>query len=128
MLAAEWVDNGPGWLALLVTSADAVLAVRPRFVDQCVGLVGPHRPGSPCAVEIRAFIPDGGAMTEDPVTGSLNASVAQWLTGTGHLATPYVASQGTVLGRTGRVHVTADDQDLWIGGGTVTCIEGTVEL
>jgi len=67
-------------------------------------------------------------MTEDPVTGSLNASVAQWLTRTGRLATPYVASQGTVLGRTGRVHVTADDQVLWIGGGTVTCIEGTVEL
>ncbi|MET0323868.1 MAG: PhzF family phenazine biosynthesis protein [Ilumatobacteraceae bacterium] len=127
VLAAEWVDNGPGWLALLLDSADAVLAVRPRYVDQFVGLVGPHRAGSPCAVEVRAFVPERGAMTEDPATGSLNASVAQWLIGAGRLAAPYVASQGTVLGRSGRVHVTADD-DLWIGGGTITCIEGTVDL
>jgi PhzF family phenazine biosynthesis protein len=128
LLAAEWVDNGPGWLALLLSSAEAVLAVRPGFVDQCVGLVGPYPPGSAPAVEVRAFVPDAGTMTEDPVTGSLNASVAQWLLATGRLAAPYVAGQGTALGRSGRVHVSVDGADVWVAGGTLTCIAGTVEL
>jgi PhzF family phenazine biosynthesis protein len=128
VLASEWVDNGPGWLALLLSSAAAVLAVRPDFVDRCVGLVGHHPPGSPHAIEVRAFVPGAGTMTEDPVTGSLNASVAQWLLATGRLAAPYVASQGTALGRAGRVHVTTDGDDVWVAGGTITCLAGTVEL
>src|SRR5205823_3714443 len=109
IVAAEWADNGPGWIALLLESADAVLAVRPGLVDHDVGLVGPHPPGAGAAFEVRAFFPKDGATTEDPVTGSLNASVAQWLLRTGTAAAPYVAAQGTILGRAGRVHISADE-------------------
>jgi PhzF family phenazine biosynthesis protein len=127
---AEWADNGPGWVAVLLADADAVLALRPGAVgDLDIGVVGPHPPGAATAFELRAFFPVGGATVEDPVTGSLNASVAQWLLRTGRATAPYVASQGTALGRAGRVHVTTDgDGQVWVGGGTVTCIEGTVEL
>jgi PhzF family phenazine biosynthesis protein len=129
VVAAEWVDNGPGWLALLLRDADAVLAVRPGVVEQSVGVVGLYPGGSPCAFEVRAFVPSQGATAEDPVTGSLNASLAQWLLGTGRAHAPYVASQGTALGRSGRVHVSADaDGTIWVGGGTVTCISGEVEI
>jgi PhzF family phenazine biosynthesis protein len=126
---AEWADNGPGWVAVLLASADAVLALQPRPVDLDVGVVGPYPPGSPQAFEVRAFFPKDGATVEDPVTGSLNASLAQWLFRTGRATTPYVASQGTVLGRSGRVHISRDpDGTIWVGGGTVTCISGHVEL
>ena len=126
---AAWADNGPGWIALLLASAAEVLAVRPSFIDQDVGLVGPHPEGSAEAWELRAFFPKDGVSVEDPVTGSLNASVAMWLLGNGRATAPYVARQGTALGRAGRVHVSRDDDGaIWIGGGTVTCIEGQVEL
>jgi PhzF family phenazine biosynthesis protein len=125
----QWADNGPGWVAVLLASADAVLAVRPGEVDLDIGVVGPYPAGAPEALEIRAFSPQLGSAIEDPVTGSLNASIAQWLTSTGRIAAPYVARQGTALGRSGRVHVTSDDDgQIWVGGGTVTCITGTVEL
>jgi PhzF family phenazine biosynthesis protein len=92
--AAEWVDNGPGWVAVLLADAGAVLALRPGPVgDLDIGVVGPHPDGSPEAIEVRAFFPKDGATVEDPVTGSLNASLAQWLLGTGQLTAPYVASQ-----------------------------------
>jgi len=127
--AAEWVDNGPGWLAVLLDSADEVLAVRPSFIDQDVGVVGPYPDGSPVAFELRAFFPVGGSLIEDPVTGSLNASVAQWLTGAGLAPSSYVASQGTALGRTGRVHVERDaDGTIWVGGGTITCVQGQIAI
>ena len=126
---AAWADNGPGWVALLLESADAVLAVRPGFIDLDVGLVGPHPEGSAEAFEVRAFFPKDGAIAEDPVTGSLNASLAQWLLGSGRASAPYVARQGTALGRSGRIHVTGDGGgEIWVGGGTVTCVEGAVEL
>jgi PhzF family phenazine biosynthesis protein len=126
---AEWADNGPGWVAVLLDSADAVLALRPGPVDLDVGVVGPYPPGSPAAFELRAFVPQDGATVEDPVTGSLNASVAQWLLRTGRARAPYVASQGTALGRAGRVHVSRDPGGtIWVGGGTVTCVTGQVEL
>ena len=126
---AQWVDNGPGWVAVLLASADAVLALRPGFMDLDLGVVGPHPPGAPEAFEVRAFFPKDGATTEDPVTGSLNASLAQWLLGSGRASAPYVASQGTALGRSGRVLVEQDDDGtIWVGGGTVTCIAGDVEL
>jgi PhzF family phenazine biosynthesis protein len=129
IVAAEWADNGPGWVALLLGSAEAVLAVRPGLVDHDVGLVGPHPAGADAAFELRAFFPKDGATIEDPVTGSLNASVAQWLLGTGRATAPYVAAQGTALGRAGRVHISADDDDrVWVAGGTVTCVSGTVEI
>ncbi len=129
MVAVEWADNGPGWVAVLLDSAEAVLALRPDVTDLDVGVVGPYPPGSPQAFEVRAFMPKDGATDEDPVTGSLNASVAQWLLRTGRASAPYVASQGTVLGRQGRVHITADDDGtVWVGGGTITCVTGQVEL
>ena len=126
---AAWVDNGPGWVAVLLGSADEVLAVRPRGVDLDVGVVGPHPAGSPEAFEVRAFFQVGDAVVEYPVTGSLNASVAQWLLGSGRAAAPYVARQGTVIGRAGRVHVSQDDDGtVWVGGATTTVLAGTAEL
>lgn len=125
----QWADNGPGWVAVLLASADAVLAVRPGTVDLDIGIAGFYPPGSPEALEVRAFSPQVGSAVEDPVTGSLNASLAQWLLGTGRLTAPYIASQGTALGRRGRVHVSLDaDGQVWVGGGAITCISGTVEL
>jgi PhzF family phenazine biosynthesis protein len=126
---AEWADNGPGWVAVLLVDAEAVLALRPGAVDLDVGVVGPYPAGSPEAFEVRAFFPKDGATVEDPVTGSLNASLAQWLLASGRARAPYVARQGTALGRAGRVHVSADgDGAVWVGGGTVTCVTGHVEL
>jgi PhzF family phenazine biosynthesis protein len=126
---AEWADNGPGWVAVLLASAEAVLAIRPGAVDLDVGVAGPHPPGSPHAFEVRVFFPKDGTTAEDPVTGSLNASLAEWLLRSGRAQAPYVAAQGTALGRAGRVHVTQDaDGTIWIGGGTVTCVTGEVEL
>jgi PhzF family phenazine biosynthesis protein len=126
---AEWADNGPGWVAVLLHDADAVLALRPGLVDQAIGVAGPYPEGSAQAFEVRAFFPKQGSTAEDPVTGSLNASLAEWLLRTGRARAPYVASQGTALGRSGRVHVTRDpDGTIWVGGGTVTCVTGQVDL
>jgi PhzF family phenazine biosynthesis protein len=126
---AQWADNGPGWVAVLLGSAEAVLALRPGMTDLDLGVVGPYPPGSPQAFEVRAFMPKDGGTDEDPVTGSLNASLAEWLLRTGRATVPYVASQGTALGREGRVHVSRDvDGTIWVGGGTVTCVTGQVEL
>jgi PhzF family phenazine biosynthesis protein len=129
ILDAEWAVNGPTWIAILLGSAQEVLDLRPGLVDADVGVVGPHPAGSPTAFEVRAFYPQNGATAEDPVTGSLNAGLAQWLLGSGRASAPYVAAQGTALGREGRVHVSLDpDGTIWIGGGTVTCISGDVAL
>jgi len=124
---AQWVDNGPGWVALLLEDAAAVLAVRPGRVTGTVGVVGPYPKGAGAAYEVRAFFPKGGSTAEDPVTGSLNASLAQWLVGSGRVVPPYMVSQGTALGRQGRVYVEVGHEGgLWVGGSTATCIEGTV--
>jgi PhzF family phenazine biosynthesis protein len=129
ILDSQWVDNGPGWVAVLLADADAVLAVRPGFVDLDVGVVGPYPAGAETDFEVRAFFPTDGATTEDPVTGSLNASLAGWLIDSGRAGAPYVASQGAALGRAGRVHVSTDaDGTIWVGGGTITCISGEVRL
>ena len=133
---AAWVDNGPGWVGVLLRDAAAVLAVEPdvsRYDGPLpfhVGLVGPYPPASPCAFEVRALFTDGGgALLEDPVTGSLNASLAQWLISTGRATAPYVTSQGTRLGRTGRPAITQDaDGEVWVGGDVVARIEGVIEL
>jgi len=126
---SQWVDNGPGWVAVLLRDAEAVLALEPGYVDIDLGVVGPYPDGSEAAFEVRAFFPKSGATAEDPVTGSLNASLAGWLLASGRATSPYVSSQGTVLGRQGRVHISADgDGTIWVGGGTVTCIRGEVEL
>ncbi|MFE5310460.1 PhzF family phenazine biosynthesis protein [Isoptericola sp. NPDC056573] len=128
---AAWVDNGPGWVAARLADAAAVLAVQPDFAafgGLKIGVVGAYGPGeSDAAVEVRAFVPDIG-VAEDPVTGSLNAGLGQWLAG-GLLPASYVASQGTALGRRGRVHVRRDDHGaVWVGGDAVTTIVGTVTL
>jgi len=125
----QWADNGPGWIAVLLASADAVLAVRPGPTDLDLGIAGPYPAGGPAAFEVRAFLPKNGTTDEDPVTGSFNASLAQWLLATGRATAPYVARQGTALGRTGEVRITTDgDGQVWVGGSTVTCVFGTVEL
>jgi PhzF family phenazine biosynthesis protein len=129
IIDAQWADNGPGWVAVLLEDADAVLAIEPSFADLDIGVVGPYPPSGEAAFEVRAFFPKDGVMVEDPVTGSLNASLADWLLRDGRATAPYVASQGTALGRAGRVHVSLDDDGtIWVAGGTVTCISGTVEL
>jgi len=126
---AAWIDNGPGWLGIRLASAEKVLSLSPRRswpgrID--VGVVGPHAPGSDAAVEVRAFFSDHlGTIVEDPVTGSLNASVAQWLFATGAVEGAYVAAQGTCLGRKGRVHIDRDETgQVWVGGETRTHVEG----
>ena len=129
---AQWVDNGPGWMAVLLRSADAVRAARPRRLPTkvgLVGLVGRESDGADADVEVRAFFPKDGMPAEDPVTGSLNASLGQWLIGSGRLRSPYVASQGSALGRAGRVHVSADgDGQIWVAGSVRTLIEGTIDV
>jgi PhzF family phenazine biosynthesis protein len=126
---AQWVDNGPGWVAVLLASADRVLAIEPRFSELDIGAVGPCADGDAEALEVRAFLPKNGAPDEDPVTGSLNASLAGWLLESGRVRAPYVARQGTALGRRGRVHVDQDeDGTVWVGGATETVVTGTVVL
>jgi PhzF family phenazine biosynthesis protein len=129
ILDAEWADNGPGWVAVLLEDAGAVLAVRPGSANLDLGIVGAYPAGSPEAFEVRAFFPKDGVLVEDPVTGSLNAAIAPWLLRTGRATAPYVVSQGTLLGRAGRVHVQRDDDGtIWVGGATATCVSGEVLL
>jgi PhzF family phenazine biosynthesis protein len=136
-----WCDNGPSWRGVLLRSAEQVLALKPDGAILAgldvgvvgprgkVGVVGSRATGDECAFEVRAFFPGGNGMTEDPVTGSLNAGLAQWLIGAGLAPEQYIASQGTALGRAGRVHVQLDAAgDTWIGGASVTCITGSVGL
>ena len=132
IIDSEWVDNGPGWVAVMLQSADAVLAVRPSGSQERfdIGMVGMYPTGSECAYEVRAIFGGGhGAIVEDPVTGSLNASLAQWLVGSGRISAPYTVSQGRAMGRTGQPRISADqDGSIWVGGETHTVIEGTVEI
>jgi PhzF family phenazine biosynthesis protein len=131
VLGHQWVDNGPGWCAVMLRSAAEVLAVKPDWAvlgDVKLGLVGAQPAGHDARFEVRAFVP-GLGVPEDPVTGSLNAGLAQWLVGAGLAPPAYVAAQGTALGRDGRVHVQRDEAgDLWIGGEVAAVIEGEVTL
>ncbi|KAH7337180.1 phenazine biosynthesis protein phzf family [Rhizoctonia solani] len=159
VLSSRWIDNGPGWVGLLLKSADAVLAVNTKNISKANninwGIVGPYNKaqsrvqrflkgeqvssdpdpnddGSP-HFELRAFAPKEVAFIEDQVTGSLNAGVGKWLISTGLAPGSYVASQGTKLGREGRIHVSADNAfaqggDVWVGGETRVCIKGEVIL
>jgi PhzF family phenazine biosynthesis protein len=128
---AAWCDNGPGWRGVLLRSAEQVLALQPDplLVEGLdVGVVGPYAEGSEVAVEIRTFFAGTNGLTEDPVTGSFNAAVAQWLVPSGRLPAAYRAAQGQRLGRAGRISIETDDQGVWVGGHCVTVIEGDVEL
>lgn len=130
LLDASWLVNGPQWIGVLLESAVEVLAIEPDLAamgDLKVGVIGPHELGADVDFEVRTFIP-GDAMVEDPVTGSFNAGAAQWLIGSGRAPDEYVAAQGTVLGRAGRIHVKAEGGEIWIGGASATCIQGTVLL
>ena len=126
----QWVDNGPGFCAVMLASADQVLALQPDFAamgDLKLGVIGPHASGAETAFEVRCFIPVSG-VNEDPVTGSLNAGLATWMIGAGLAPQSYVVAQGTALQRAGRVHVERDGGDIWIGGASAVCIDGTVTL
>ncbi len=130
VLGHQWVDNGPGWSAVLLGSAAKVLAVQPDWSALQgikLGLVGPHAIGHDAQFEVRALIGEGAGY-EDPVTGSLNAGLAQWMMGAGMAPASYVASQGTALGRRGRVHVSRVGDDVWVGGDSVVCIDGTLQF
>jgi len=125
----QWVDNGPGWCAVMLRSANQVLSLKPDWASLDplkLGVVGPHDAGHDAAFEVRAFI--GHGAYEDPVTGSLNASLAQWLIGAGLAKSSYVAAQGTALQRAGRVHLRKEGEDVWVGGDVVDVIHGEVNL
>jgi PhzF family phenazine biosynthesis protein len=127
---AHWVDNGPGWLGIMLQSADEVLALRPEraWPERAdIGIVGPHPAGNPVDWEVRAIFSDQfGGLIEDPITGSLNASLAQWLIGSGRAGPRYRAAQGTAIGRSGRIFVEQDDAgEIWIAGNTETLFTGT---
>lgn len=135
-----WCDNGPGWRAVMLASAEQVLALKPNaqvLQGLDIGVVGPRgkvgvvgaHEASHALFEVRAFFPGHNGLTEDPVTGSLNAALAQWLMGAGLAPAQYVVSQGTVLGRAGRVHLQRDASgQVWVGGASVGCIQGQVQL
>lgn len=126
--AAQWIDNGPGWVGVLLESAEAVLALRPTGVDVSVGVIGPHPAGGLADFEVRAFSPLISTV-EDPVTGSLNASLAAWMFDTGGARDPYTVRQGTALGRQGRVRLSRDAAGVvWVGGDSVTCVRGDADL
>ena len=127
----QWVDNGPGWCAVMLRDAQQVLSLQPDWaaLDPLkLGVVGPHAAGHDAAFEVRAFIAGGGAGYEDPVTGSLNASLAQWMIGAGLAQPAYVAAQGTAMKRAGRVHLRKDGEAVWVGGDVVEVIDGTIHL
>ncbi|MEF2976468.1 PhzF family phenazine biosynthesis protein [Subtercola sp. YIM 133946] len=131
---ANWIDNGPHWVGLLLRSAEAVLAVEPDGVllgDSDIGVVGPYPADATSAghpqFEVRGFA-GGAGVTEDPVTGSLNAGLAQWMIGAGYAPASYLAAQGSRLGRAGRIHIEQTAAQVWVGGDSVTCSSGTVLL
>jgi PhzF family phenazine biosynthesis protein len=139
ILRHAWCDNGPQWRGVMLASAAQVLALKPNaqiLAGMEVGVVAPlekepldgkHGPAE--AFEVRAFFPGNAGLTEDPVTGSLNAALGQWLIGDGLAPAHYVARQGTAMGRAGRVHVQQDAQgQVWVGGESVVCIKGHVTL
>lgn len=129
LLDHQWVDNGPGWCAVMLESAAAVRALQPDWpalVGLRLGVVGPHAAGGDAQFELRALLGDG--RFEDPVTGSLNASVAQWLMAAGKAPARYVATQGHALGRAGRVYVERIGDTVWVGGDVAECIRGEVSL
>lgn len=130
---AEWLDNGPGWVGVLLADAATVLKLRPDASGHPgrwdIGVLGLHGADSLPAVEVRAFFTDGdGPLREDPVTGSLNAAAAEWLIATGRIGAPYLAAQGGAIGRRGRVHINSEDGRIWVGGRADVIISGTADL
>ena len=135
VLDMAYVDNGPGWIGVLFEDHEFVLGLRPdisrRQGDEQIdiGVVAPHPAGSDVDFEVRAFFSnDKDELVEDPVTGSLNASLAQWLIGSGRAPESYVAAQGTAIGRAGRAHISSVNGDVWVGGATVTLVSGEIDF
>ncbi|UTH73454.1 PhzF family phenazine biosynthesis protein [Chromobacterium sp. IIBBL 290-4] len=130
---AQWVDNGAGWLAVMLANRQQVLDLKPDYpalIGLAVGVIAPCDPqhdDSDAQFEVRAFIA-GDGMPEDPATGSLNAGIAQWLLGAGMAPASYRVSQGLSMGRAGRIEVEQVGDDVWIGGNAVSCIEGRLTL
>lgn len=128
----QWVDNGPGALALLLKDPGTVLSLRPDpgiLARQKVGVAARYPsagPGEP-QLEVR-FFPPGLGMLEDPVTGSFNAGLGQWLTASGYMPPRYLAAQGQLVGRRGRVHVVREGDDVWVGGDVHLAVQGEVDL
>jgi PhzF family phenazine biosynthesis protein len=126
---SEWLDNGPGWVGILLDSAESVLKIRPNASAHPgrwdIGVIGPHKTGSEFAFELRAFFTEGSEpLREDPITGSLNASAAEWLLSKNRVTAPYIASQGSAIGRNGRVYISEDDGKIWVGGNTKVTLSG----
>jgi PhzF family phenazine biosynthesis protein len=129
--AANWVDNGPGWIGLLLLGAEDVLALNPDYQmmgDMAIGVMGPYDSGSSDVptYETRAFVP-GLSVPEDPVTGSLAAGFATWLIGDGLAPDRYLVRQGTALDRRGMIHIHRDGE-IWVSGDTVIGVAGSVAL
>jgi PhzF family phenazine biosynthesis protein len=125
----QWVDNGPGWCAVMLHSAQQVLSLKPDWATLSplnLGVAGLHGSGHDADLEVRAFV--GGGAYEDPVTGSLNASLAQWLIKEGCVKSPYTAAQGTILQRAGRVQLRQTSGAIWVGGQVVGVISGDINL
>jgi len=130
ILDHQWVDNGPGFCAVMLGSAAQVLALRPDFIalsDLKLGVIAPQAADADTAFEVRSFVPPSG-INEDPVTGALNAGLAVWMIGAGLAPDSYVVAQGTALQRAGRVFIDRDGDDIWIGGDSAVCIAGEVTL
>lgn len=128
--AMQWVDNGPGWIGVLLDSTHTLLNLaldREVLRGLDIGVIAAYPSGGPADFEVRGFFTSGDLL-EDPVTGSLNASLAQWLIGNGTAPPRYRARQGTALDRAGIVEIEQADGRIWVGGACVTCIEGTVHL
>jgi PhzF family phenazine biosynthesis protein len=130
---AEWLDNGPGWVGVLLDSARTVLKLRPDASAYPgrwdIGVIGPHRVEAETRFELRAFFTEGAEpLREDPVTGSLNAAAAQWLLSSGRASAPYVAAQGTALGRRGRIYITTEGDTIWVGGRADVVLSGTAAM
>lgn len=132
VVEARWADNGPGWLGLLLDSAEAVLALDPARHHRSrvdIGVIGPYPAGSEAAFELRTFFSDHhGGIVEDPVTGSFQASAAQWMLGSGRARSPYVAAQGTRIDRAGRARIDEGEGEIWIGGRSVTLFSGSADF
>jgi PhzF family phenazine biosynthesis protein len=134
ILASNWVDNGSGWLAIMLGSRAEVLALHPNYARLAglkVGVFAPFDPmkdGTSAQFEVRAFSAESAVGHEDPVTGSLNAGLARWLIPARIAPSEYVVSQGTVLKRMGRVHIQQEGSQIWVGGAVRTCISGKVML
>jgi PhzF family phenazine biosynthesis protein len=135
VITAQTLDNGPVWLSLLLDSPQTVLRLSPdhmqlKQLGHKVGVAAryPEAAAAGPHLEVRAFAAPIG-VPEDPVTGSLNASMAQWLIAEGHMPARYLAAQGACLERAGQVHIERDAAgQVWVGGESVTCISGSVAL